>query len=170
MVASLTNPAYPLYNDIAPSWADAIVTIVPTDTPLLRMEDIKAINTGTAVEIGMQKAPGGRMRRRTTGDKTDTASITLYHHGLLNLIRNLSASTQMRKRGNVYVFGLVIFNIDYKYTPPGSVDIFQTILFGCRITGDTLNGAEGTEANSLEIPLSLADRTHVIDSKYYSVL
>jgi hypothetical protein len=153
------NNEFPVLDGIAPSWADIIVRATPAGAPLIEMKEIKSISTGTTVEIGEQRgASGGRVIKRTTGSKSDEASSTLYRGGYQNLIRNLAAIAP--KRGNQRIVSLVHFGIQVQHTPPGSVEIFEYRIKGCRLLGRTLASEEGNEADTVDVtlnPLEIAD-------------
>lgn len=158
----MANQQFPVLNGVAPSWADIIVKCELFDGPLLDVVDIAAINTSTAVEVGAQRgASGGRVLKRTTGQVDYEASLTLYRDGYQKLIRNLAAAAP--SRGNQKLMSLVHFNIQVQHTPPGSAEVFEYLVKGCRITGRTLNGAEGTDADQVEVPLSVIEIVDIID-------
>lgn len=154
------NNDFPVLDGIAPSWADIIVRVTATGTPLLEVHDIKSINTNTKVDVGVQKA-GGRVMKRTAGEESSEASLTLYREGYQKLLRNLMAIAP--PRGNERLISLVHFNVEIQHTPPGSVEIFIVRLKGCRILGRGLNGSEGTDPDVVEVPLHPAKIADVID-------
>jgi hypothetical protein len=167
MVAIAANNDYPVLDGIVPSWADVICRSSAPNAPTLDMKAIKAINTGCTIEIGEQRE-GGRVMRRTTGSAKHEGSITVYQHLWNQWLRNNKAV--MPRRGAQRIYGLVHFGIQCQFTPPGSVEIFEFRIKGCRVSGRTLNGAEGTEANVVEIPLSTIEVVDVIDGEEYVIL
>ncbi len=163
------NQSFPLLDEIAPSYADIALVIKGSATPVLKTEDIKAINTNTTIEIGkLRGASGGRVRRRTTGSVEYDGSLTLYRSGWQALLRNLGPS--MLTRGNQRVYGLVHFSLQALWTPPGSAEFYETRLKGCRMLGRTLASAEGTDPDELEVPLSIGEIVDVIDGIEYVAL
>jgi hypothetical protein len=156
------NNDYPVYNGIAPSWADIIVRITPDGAPLIDMKDIKSINTGRKVEVGEQRA-GGRVKKRTSGSGSQTASATLYRDGYQQLLRGLLALAP--RRGNEAQVSLVHFGIQIQWTPPGSVEVYERRIKGCRLLGDDLNGAEGPDADTVDIELNPIEIADVIDGE-----
>lgn len=157
---------YPILDGIAPSWADISVKIAATGVDLIRMVDIAAINTGRSVEVGEQRgATGGLVKRRTTGSASQEASMTLYRTGLQQMLRVLKDHAQALPRGNQKRVSLVHFNIFVLHTPPGDDDIYERRIKGCRITGDTMNSAEGSDAQQVEVPLSPIQIVDVIDGE-----
>lgn len=158
------NNDYPVIDGIAPSWADLVCSIAPTDAPLIDMKAIQSINTGVTVEVGQQRA-GGRMMKRTTGSRNDEASATFYYDGYIQLLRGLknAALAAGFTRGNQAIVGLVSFSLQIQYTPPGAVEIFETRLKGCRLLGRNLNGSEGTDPIVPDVTLSPAEIVDLID-------
>ncbi len=157
------NNEFPILDGIAPSWADIIVRGSADGAPLLEMKDIAAIDTGSTVEIGEQRgASGGRVIRRTTGAASYEASWTLYRSGWQKLLRAWMALAPAR--GNQRAISLVHFNIQVFHTPPGDTEIYEYRIKGCRIAGRTLNAAEGTEAQQVEVPLNPIEIADVIDN------
>ncbi len=158
------NNAFPVYDGIAPSWADISVLAEVGGGPLLDMKDIQAINTGTTLELGEKRgASGGRVIQRTTGAVSQEASMTLYLSGYQKMQRALKAKAP--KRGKQRAVSLVHFNIQIKFTPPGDVEIYQTIIKGCRVAGRTLNATEGTDAQLIEVPLNPIEIADIIDGE-----
>jgi hypothetical protein len=156
------NQDYPILDGIAPSWADIQVSSSIYDGPLVEMKDIKAINTSRSVEVGKQRgASGGRTKRRTVGQSDEEASWTLYRTGYDDLIRALASVAPAR--GNERLISLVHFDIQYQYSPPGSVKIFERKILGCRVIGDTMNDTEGSDPQEVEVPLSVIKIVDVID-------
>ena len=168
-MAFAVSTDFPVFDGIAPSWADFSCKAKGSGTPLLQMKDLKEINTDSQVEIGEQRgASGGRVMRRTTGSQKLQASWTLYHSGWTQLLRNLKDLAP--RRGNQYLVSLVHFDIVYQWTPPGGSEIFETRVYGARVIGRTLQSAEGTDATELAIPLSISQLSDVVDGKEFVLL
>lgn len=167
MVLRAANNEFPVIDGIAPSWADVVVKISPTGAALIEMKDIKSVNSSRSVEVGTQKG-GGRVMKRTTGDSSQEASMTLYYDGYIKLLRGIKGLAPLR--GNTRLVSLVTFDIQVQYTPPGSVEIFDRRWKGCRIIGDTANGAEGTDANEVEVPLSVIEIVDIVDGEEVALL
>lgn len=161
------NQEYAVLDGIACSWSDVIVKATPLGGALIDVVDIKAVNTGTTVEVGEQRA-GGRVIRRTTGSLSQEASMTLYRLGYQKLLRNLKDLAP--SRGNQKAVSMVHFNVVFQHTPLGSDEIFEVRLKGCRLLGRALNSAEGTDADVVEIPLSPIDIVDVIDGEEVAML
>lgn len=156
------NNDFPVLDGVAPSWADVIVRLATTGGDLLEMKDISAINSGRTLEVGVAKR-GGRDHKRTTGALSQEASLTLYREGYQKLLRGLKAAAPVR--GNQRILSLVHFHIQFQHTPPGSVEIFERRIKGCRVTTDALNSAEGTDADTVEVGLSVIEIADVIDGE-----
>lgn len=153
---------FPIIDGIAPSFADVAVKTSGTNLALLTVDDIQAVNTGTSLEVGVQRgASGGRKMKRTTGSADAEASLTLYYNGYQKLLRNLMAAAP--RRGNQARISLVHFQVDVQFTPPGDIEIYEFRIKGCRVAGRTINAAEGTDAQLVELPLNTIDIADIID-------
>lgn len=152
---------YPLTDGIAPSWADISVRVTAIGGSLVKIGDIAAIDSGWTVELGEQRE-GGRVIKRTRGSVSYEASMTLYASGYQKLLRGLMAAAPRNARGQA-LLALAHFTVNVQFTPPGSVDILEYRLKGCRILGRTLNGAEGNDAQQIELPLNPIEIADVID-------
>jgi hypothetical protein len=159
------NNEFPILDGFAPSWGDMSCLIRGTSISALEMRDINAINTNSTRERGEQRNAGGEVVRRTVGQTSRECSLTLYRFGVQNLFRNLVLGAQSlgRVRGNQPIISLVPFTIDYKHSPPGSDEIFQRIIRGCMVDGAAMNTALGTDAQTVEIPISTIQIVDVID-------
>lgn len=159
------NNEFTVLDGIVPSWADIIVRATPVGGPLINIKDIKSIETDVSVEVGEQRgASGGRVMKRTTGAVSYTAKATVYRDGYNDLIENLMALAP--KRGNQRLVSLVHFGIQVQHTPPGSSKIFEYRIKGCRLLGRTLAGAEGTDADTVDLalnPLEIVDMINGVE-------
>jgi hypothetical protein len=163
----MINQAYPSLNDISPSWADiGIVFQISAGGapgPVLPQEAIAAIKWSRKVDVGEQRgASGGRVMAQTTGSLTQEASMTLYKSGKQAFIASLASQAQSLGyvRGNQAIISLVRFDIVIQYTPPGSIDLYEAFIKGCRYLGDTDDAKEGTDPSKVDIdmkPLEIAD-------------
>jgi len=162
------NNEYPLYNGVAVSWADLAVEASGSELPLFSLNDISAFHTGRSVEVGEQRGrTGGRVKKRTAGAASQEASVTFYRDGYQIFLRNLIAAAIAANavRGNQVAISLVHFNIDFKHTPLNDSEIYQRITRGCRVIGDTLDGAEGVDADQIEVPLSVVEIVDIVDGR-----
>jgi len=156
------NNDYPQIDGIAPSWADIIVKATPTGGSILELKDIAAISMGRTVEVGEQRgASGGRVMRRTTGAISYEMSITFYRSGFQKFLRSLAGLAP--SRGNQKAISLVHFSVHVQHTPQGSVEIYDRRGKGCRVLADTLASAEGTDADQIEVPISVIEIVDMID-------
>jgi len=158
------NNAFTIFDGIVPSWADLRVSLTPDGASLLDTRDVAEINTNTIVTVGQQGGvTGGRLLARTTGEKKDEASWTLYHSGYQKIIRAFKEIAP--QRGNQRIVGLVHFHVQYLWSPPTGTDIFETQLRGVRMLGRELNSAEGPDPNKVKVPLSVAEIVDVVDGE-----
>jgi hypothetical protein len=148
----MASQDYAVLDGISPSWADITVKLSGSGLVLLEQNDIAAISSSRSVEIGEQRAPGGRVMKRTAGAPSCEASWTLYFEGYQRMLETLLA--QAPRRGNEAKISLVPFNIEIQWTPFGSSRIFHRRIKGCRVMGDTIAAAEGTDAQQVEVPLN----------------
>ena len=167
MTVKMANNEFPVLDGIAPSWADIKVTATPTGAPLLEMKDISAVNSSRTVEVGAKKA-GGRVVKRTTGEASQDASMTVYREGFQKMLRGLKSVAPLR--GNTRIISVVHFDVSIQHTPPGSVEIYERRLKGCRLLGDALNSAEGTDADTVEITLNPIEIVDIIDGEEVALL
>jgi hypothetical protein len=49
------------------------------------------------------------------------------------------------------------------WTPPGSTDLLEYKVKGCRMLGRTIDSSEGDDAQQVEVPLSTIEVVDVID-------
>jgi hypothetical protein len=154
---------YAVLDGIAPSWADISVKASPYGANLVEMADIAAINSGCTVEVGVQRSPAGRVNKTTTGSVDNDASMTLYQSAYQTFLRQLMAIAPTRN--GQLVISLVHFDIQLQFTPPGSVDIFERHIRGCRVLTNTLGATEGTDANKIEIALHCKQVVDIIDGR-----
>jgi len=159
------NNEYPLYDGFAPSWADFILKLQPTGVALLTARDVKSLNSGSTVEVGTQMA-GGRPRQSTVGSISHEASMTLYLSGAQSferLLKEAAIAAGYVRDGGVAQLSLVQFQIDYLFTPPGSVAIWERRLKGVRLLSEVEAPAEGTDATTCDYKLFVTERVKVID-------
>ncbi len=158
---------FPVIDGVAASWADIAVRISGVGLPLLEIGDISALSSSWTVEVGEQRE-GGRVIKRTRGSVSYEASMTLYASGFQKLMRGLAAAALLT--GNQKAISLVPFSVNIQWTPPGSIDILQRRIKGCRILGNTQDSSEGTDATQFELPLSPLEVVDVIDGVEISAI
>jgi hypothetical protein len=159
------NQDFPVLDGIAPSWADIACTATAAGIPLISMKDIKSINTGTTLEVGEQRgASGGRVMKRSTGSGKHEASAELYYDGYIDFIRKLKGLAPLRG-GKQRVIGLVHFGFVMQFTPPGSEEIFETRIKGCRFLGRDINPAEGNDVITVPIKLNPLEIVDMVDGE-----
>lgn len=141
--------AFPLLNDIEPSWAD-IGLIIPIYTgPTFKTEEITAVKWSDKINVGVRTSPDGRKRSATTGIYEPEASITLYRSSARKFQRALALSS-VPFGGKI---SRVKFDILISHTPPGEADIYKVAIIGCRVTGRAGDYKQGTDPDTVEIPL-----------------
>jgi len=151
----IANQQYPVLNGVAPSWSDIKILISPNPVgPVIEAVDVQSINYASNVEVGLQRGvSGGRVLNRTLGQETPEASMVLYRSGWKKLYTALSVVAP--RRGCQVIISPVQFNIHVLWTPLGSVEIFQDMIKGCRVIGRVNAPTEGTDADTVEVPLSV---------------
>ena len=157
----MANNDYPIYDGNAASWGDVSVKTSGTGLALAEVKDIKAVNSGRSLDVGEQRAVGGRVMRRTAGAPSCEASLTFYRSGFQAFLRNLIAAAP--RRGNQARISAVTFDVETQHTPEGDTEIYTRIWRGCRVVGDTLNAAEGPDAQEVEVPVKPIEIVDIID-------
>lgn len=160
----MINQLYPVINGVDPSWADIKCTATPDGAPLIAMEDVASIDCGSSVEVGYRKGTsGGRVMGRTTGEKTDEFSWSLYRVGFDKLLRGLMALAPARN--DQRAVSHVAFGITVQHTPYGVDSIFEYRAKGARLIGMNFSHAEGVDADKVEVPLSIIELAYFIDGQ-----
>lgn len=159
----MASNEYPTINGFAPSWADIVVKAKPNGASIIDLKWIKAINTSGSVEVGKARgAHGGRVMKRTTGSVDYEASVTFYREGAIAFKRALMAIAP--SRGNQRILSLAALSvIEIQHTPLNADEIYLRRIKGARVIGDTLNMAEGTDAEEVEVPLDVLEIVDVVD-------
>lgn len=156
------NQAFPILNGVSPSWADMSFKAIPSGVAIFDMSDVAAVSHGTTIEKGEQRGlSGGRVIKRTTGSQSHEGSITFYRDGFQKALTNLAALAPLR--GNQRAMGLVAFDAIIQHTPHNSVDIYEVRWKGVYFLGDSMSHAEGTDADKVEVALSIGERVHMIN-------
>lgn len=166
------NNDYPILDGVAPSWADFVLRIQPSGVALVTAKDVKSLSSGSSVEVGTQMA-GGRPKRVTTGSLGHECSITLYLSGAQvfeRALKDAAVAAGYVRDGGVAQISLVRFQIDYLFTPPGTDDIWERRLKGCRLLTDSEAPAEGTDATTVDYTFFVMERTKIIDGVEVSLL
>lgn len=150
----MSSQEYPNVDGVAPSWADIQVSASIADGALVDVADIKAISTGRTLEVGTQMR-AGKVHKRTRGSVTTEASITFYRDGFQRFVKKLKEVAP--REGSRVLIGLVEFDVLVQHTVPGDDTVYMRKIIGARVGGDTMNGAEGTDAQEVEVPLHTKD-------------
>ena len=155
----------PALNSVTPSWTEIGATANINGGTSLVLPDIKAFNWESAIARGEQRgASGGRVIKRTTGAKTDTASWEMYQGGLRDFARQLMAVAPKDSAGRP-MLSKVSFDIVIKWSVDDDADIFTVKFLGCHL--DKLSGshAEGTDPNVISSDLNPIEIVEVIDGQ-----
>lgn len=159
-------PSLPTLNGYAPSFADISCRATKSGVPLLRVEDLKEVNTGVSVAIGSARS-GGRKGRRTKGSPDPSASIVLYRHGYHNLLRRIAPFAPLVQ--GVRRVSLVTFDLIFQHTPPieppDVPEFFECHIVGCRLQDRQFNDAEGDDPNEVSLALDVNDVYDVVDGQ-----
>lgn len=164
----MANNNYPIYNNVAPSWADLQSFVSGLDLQLFEMEDVNAINTSSTVEVGEQ-LKGGRVHATTTGSLANEFTMTFYSQGFQVFLERLADAALAL--GGGYVRGdqarvsLVHFNVHLLFTPPTSDAIEEVEINGVRYTGRTRNVSQGTDANMVEVTFHAKEIVDSVNGK-----
>jgi hypothetical protein len=160
---------YPILNGIAPSFADIALKITPDGGPILDTKDFSALSDGRSIEVGEQRgASGGRVMRRTSGSISYEGSITFYRSGYQKLYRELAKLAP--SRGNQKVIRFVHFGVQIQHAPVGDVEIYDRRWRGVHLLGDGFDLSEGTDADQIEVPVSIIEIVDIIDGAEIALL
>jgi hypothetical protein len=166
------NNEFPILDRVTPSWADFVLKIQPSGASLLTARDVKSLTSGSTLEIGLQLA-GGRVKQTTTGSASHEASMTLYLSGARAFEKALKEAAETAgytRDGGVVQIGLVFFQVDYLFTPPGTDEIWERRLKGCRLLSDTEAPSEGTDATTVDYTLHVTERVKVVDGVEVAII
>jgi hypothetical protein len=138
---------FPTLNEVAPSWADITVSFPVYGGETVITPDIAAMKWSDKVEVGLVRGTnGGRKSKRTTGQYDCDASVTFYREGWRTFRKILAAKDKK--------ISLVGFDFIIQHTPPGSTEIFNVKISGCRVMGRSSDMSESSDADKIEIPLN----------------
>lgn len=156
---------FPILDGVEPSFADIAIRVKPDGGSLVDIVDIVSINTATSLEIGETRGPGGWVRKRTSGRPSQEASMTLWRSGWQTFLRDLKALAPVA--GGQRRISLVHFTIYVAHAlpAPNDAEIWEYRIKSCRVAGRTINAAEGSEAQQVEVPLSTSQIADVIDGE-----
>lgn len=138
---------YPTLNEVSPSWADVRLSFPIYGGQTIVTPDLAAVKWSDKVEVGLVRGTnGGRKSKRTTGQYDCEATLTFYREGWKLLRSGLAAKNTK--------ISLVGFDVMIQHTPPGSSEIFNVKIIGCRVMGRSGDMAEGADAEKIEIPVN----------------
>lgn len=146
----MADQEFPTINGVEPSYADVKFEFGIYSGPLIQTNDIAGFKFSDKVTVGLKKGTsGGRIMARTVGDLESDASIIFYLGGWRKLSRGLAPIAPQKR------ISLVAFDILTKFTPPGEIDIYKFKIVGARVIGRSFDIAEGSDAQKVEIPISV---------------
>lgn len=141
------SDAYPTLNDVEPSWADIRLSFPVYGGQTIVTDDIKSVKWSDKVDMGLTRGTsGGRKKKRTTGQYDCDATVTFYKSGWKKIRLGLAAKNKK--------ISLVGFDIMIQHTPPGSTEIFNVKIAGCRVAGRSSDTSEGADPDTTEIPVN----------------
>jgi hypothetical protein len=146
----MADQAFPTINGVEPSWADVTFEFPIYSGPTVQTDDVAGFKFSDKVTVGFKKGTsGGRIMARTVGDLESDASIVFYLGGWRKLVRILAPLAPQKR------ISLVGFDVLTKFSPPGEIDIFKFKIIGARVIGRSFDLAEGSDAQKVEIPVSV---------------
>lgn len=151
-------------NGNACSWAEVEITADVVGGGSFPDIDWKSMDAESKVDRGVQRGPGGQVKKKTTGQPTDTASASLYRSGLKALKRALVAVAPQDAAGR-YQLSKVRFNIVVKHSVDDDPDINILKFLGCTLDKNAYKMAEGPDADVVDIDLNPMKIIEVIDGK-----
>ena len=141
--------AEPLIAGQMVSWAEISASISIYGGEEFQTADYAAIDWDDALTPEKIRGTGGRIIGRTAGEYDANASMTMYYAKAMAFQRAL-AQIQPNK------IGLVTFDLNVSWSPlDGNGEVFSCQLVGCRLAGRTVSNATGSEATTVEMPLSI---------------
>lgn len=153
----------PTLNGIAPSWSDIALTLNVLGGGSSPQVDWKSIDWDSKVERGEQRGvSGGRVLKRTTGSKTDTATAEVYRSGLRDLKRALMTVAPKDDAGRP-MLSKVTFDLIIQHSFEDDPSIYEVQLKGCHLDGTTGKHAEGNDAETVPIALNPIEIVEKID-------
>ena len=99
--------------------------------------------------------------------------MTLYLTGAQafeRALKDAAIAAGYVRDGNIPQISLVQFQLDYLFTPPGSVAIWERRLLGVRLLSDSEAPAEGTDATTVDYSLFVTERHKLIDGVKVALL
>jgi hypothetical protein len=169
----MANNEFPIYNNVAPSWADLQSFVSGLDLQLFEMSDVNAVNTSSALEVG-EAHQGGRVSATTTGSVANEFTMTFYQQGFDVFLERLADACRELgggyMRGDIARVGLVHFNVALLHTPPTTDRIDEVELNGIRYTGRTRNVSQGTDANMVEVTFHAKEIIDITNGKKTALL
>lgn len=165
------NQDFPTLNGEAQSWANISASLTVQGGTLLETSDFSDITWTRTVEVGEQRgASGGRVMRRTVGQVSYESSITLYASGYERLVAALMESAP--SRGNQKLISLVAFDLQIFHTMILDAEeaVREVKIKGCRLLSDSFSGAEGVDADKVEVGISTIEIVKVVNGQEVAMI
>lgn len=151
-------------NENAVSWAEIDCTINIAGGQSVKGFDLKSLNYESKVERGVQRGPGGKVKKRTTGQLTDAADCEVYRDAL-RIIKRAIVAVAPKDSASRPQISKVTFDLVVKFAMDGDPEIYCTKLLGCHLDKTAFKHAEGTDADTVAIDLNPIEIVEVIDGQ-----
>jgi len=143
----MAQQEYPTLNEVEPSWADLRLSFPLYGGETVITDDVAAVKWSDKVEVGIVRGTsGGRKRKRTTGQSECDCTVTFYKSGWKRFREALAKINPK--------ISLVGFDIIAQHTPPGTTEIHNVKIAGCRVLGRSADMAEGADADKVEVAVN----------------
>ncbi len=161
----MANEEYPVMNEVAVSWAEVIATVNLPGGATITGIDWKGFTWESKVERGWQRGPGGRKKKKTSGQVDNTATASLYRSGMTKLKEGLEAVAPKDAAG-VAMLSQVGFNLMIQFSVPGDPKITTIKIQGCNLDKDAGKTDDGsTDVDVVEIDLTPTRIVEMINGK-----
>jgi hypothetical protein len=146
------------------SWAELTAAINVQGGQTLAVIDMKSIDYEMKVDRGEQRGVGGRVRKKTTGQGSNTAAAAFYKDGLDDLETELVKYAPQNDEGN-YQLSKVTFDVIVKHSFNDDPKIYEVRLIGCHLDKISEKNAEGTDPVVPDIDLNPLRIVKIVDGK-----
>jgi hypothetical protein len=143
----------PTLNGTPTSWTDIKITAQVNGGVELPSLDWKSFDWSSEIKRGDQKK-GGRVVRRSSGEKTDTASGSLYRSGLDEFVDALVLVAPKDSLGRAQISKVKVdFIIEHSFEDDPD-DIHIVKFLGCHLDKIAGKHAEGPEVDTVDVDLN----------------
>lgn len=144
-------------NEVAVSWAESEFTFDIEGAAPIKDLDLTAVTFESAIERGEQRGQGGKLKRRTTGQETPTASMTMGSQSMDTFVDALVVAAEaggfVDSKGRAQI-SKVPFTLIVKHSFVNDPAIQCVKLMRCHLDKFGASHAEGTDANVIEVDLN----------------